>query len=158
MEDREFFSFEEDKIHEECGIFGITKTENSNINVAGETQFGLYALQHRGQESCGISVNDCGVITTVKDVGLVPEVFTKEVMEKFPLGQMAIGHVRYSTIGQASAVNAQPIIDGSALSRAEHRHHDHFTDTHPDTNWQTCLEHGEKLGLGTRQYELIKVK
>ena len=110
MEDREFFSFEEDKIHEECGIFGITKTENSNINVAGETQFGLYALQHRGQESCGISVNDCGVITTVKDVGLVPEVFTKDVMEKFPLGQMAIGHVRYSTIGQASAVNAQPMV------------------------------------------------
>ncbi len=58
----------------------------------------------------------------------------------------------------ADAVNAQPIIDGSALSRAEHRHHDHFTDTHPDTNWETCLEHGEKLGLGTRQYELIKVK
>lgn len=102
--------FEKDIIHDECGVFGITTQPGSDVNVAGETQFGLYALQHRGQESCGICVNDCGVMTTVKDVGLVPEVFTLDVMEKFPLGQMAIGHVRYAPKEQSSPVNAQPMV------------------------------------------------
>lgn len=55
------------------------------------------------------------------------------------------------------AVNRQPVIDGSALSKMPHEHHDHFTDTHPDTNWQVCLEHGEKIGIGQRAYELIRV-
>lgn len=102
--------FEKDIVHDECGVFGITTVPGSDVNVAGETQFGLYALQHRGQESCGICVNDCGVMTTVKDVGLVPEVFTLDVMEKFPLGQMAIGHVRYAPKEQSSPVNAQPMV------------------------------------------------
>lgn len=102
--------FISDKLHEECGVFGITNNGDMSVDVVIETHFGLYALQHRGQESCGISVNDGGVISTVKDVGLVPEVFTKEVIEKMPKGQMAIGHVRYSTIGESSPVNAQPMV------------------------------------------------
>ena len=106
----EEFDLEKDIIHDECGVFGITTVPGSDVNVAGETQFGLYALQHRGQESCGICVNDRGVMTTVKDVGLVPEVFTLDVMEKFPLGQMAIGHVRYAPKEQSSPVNAQPLV------------------------------------------------
>ena len=60
----------------------------------------LYALQHRGQESCGMAVNDDGVITGYKDVGLVNEVFTPEVMRNLPSGQMAIGHCRYGTTGE----------------------------------------------------------
>lgn len=133
MEDREFLSFDdidEDKIHEECGVFGITKEPDSDVNVAGETQFGLYALQHRGQESCGISVNDRGVITTVKDVGLVPEVFTKEVMEKFPKGQMAVGHVRYSTVGESNPVNAQPMVVKHAKGTLSLVHNGNLVNAH----------------------------
>ena len=58
----------------------------------------------------------------------------------------------------ADAVNHQPVISGSVLSEKEQCHHDHFTDTHPDTNWQSCLEHAVKLGMGNREYELIEVK
>lgn len=58
----------------------------------------------------------------------------------------------------ADAVNAQPMMPNSVLAEREHTHHDHFTDTHPDTNWEACLEHAVKLGMGTRSYELITVK
>lgn len=58
----------------------------------------------------------------------------------------------------ADAVNAQPTLPGSLLEEQGHAHHDHFTDTHPDTNWESCLEHGVKLGLGTREYELITIQ
>ena len=58
----------------------------------------------------------------------------------------------------ADAVNAQPNVPGSILDERDQCHHDHFTDTHPDTNWVSCLDHGVKLGLGTREYELITVK
>ncbi len=58
----------------------------------------------------------------------------------------------------ADAVNRQPVISGSVLAEREHCHHDHFTDTHPDTNWESCLEHAVKLGMGSREYELIEVE
>ena len=58
----------------------------------------------------------------------------------------------------ADAVNRQPVISGSVLAEKEHCHHDHFTDTHPDTNWETCLEHAVKLGMGNREYDLIEVE
>lgn len=99
-----------DKPHDECGVFAISNNGDTSVDVAIETYFGLYALQHRGQESCGIAVNDSGVIEVHKDVGLVPEVFTKDVLKKLPKGQMAVGHVRYSTMGEASALNAQPMV------------------------------------------------
>ena len=67
----------QDLIHEECGIFGIYDREEKE-DVAGDTYYGLFALQHRGQESCGIAVNDRGVITVHKGVGLVREVFSRE--------------------------------------------------------------------------------
>ena len=76
------------------------------------------------------SVNDKGVITTVKDVGLVPEVFTREVMEKFPLGDMAIGHVRYETIGQASPVNAQPMVVKHAKGTLSLAHNGNLVNAH----------------------------
>lgn len=98
------------KVNEECGIFAITTTKDSDIDVVGETYYALYALQHRGQESCGITVNDGGVFTTTKGVGLVPEVFTPEKMEKLPKGGIALGHVRYAPKSQIDAVNAQPMV------------------------------------------------
>ncbi|HIX65134.1 MAG TPA: amidophosphoribosyltransferase [Candidatus Anaerotruncus excrementipullorum] len=97
-----------DTIHEECGVFGIYTRERSD--VASSTYFALYALQHRGQESCGIAVNDRGVITCRKDVGLVPEVFHKDTLTQLGQGTMAIGHCRYSTTGSSSPINAQPLV------------------------------------------------
>ncbi len=97
-----------DSIHEECGVFGIFC--NDTCDVAAQTYFGLYALQHRGQESCGIVVNDDGVFTHHKDLGLVHEVFDKDTLEKLGQGQIAIGHVRYSTTGKPNRSNAQPLV------------------------------------------------
>lgn len=97
------------EIHEECGVFGITTGGDETVDVREEVRYALYALQHRGQESCGISVNDHGVITTVKDVGLVPDVLTDEALEKLPMGQMAIGHNRYSSSTSAEFLNSQPL-------------------------------------------------
>ena len=97
-----------DKLHEECGVFGVRNT--GNVDVVSCTYLGLYALQHRGQESCGMAINDDGVITGYKDLGLVSEVFTKETLEKLPNGNMAIGHCRYSTAGTSTPINAQPLV------------------------------------------------
>ena len=97
-----------DKLHEECGVFGIY--EPSLANVAKSTYFALYALQHRGQESCGIAVNNDGIINYHRDLGLVPEVFTENVLNKLGQGNMAVGHVRYSTTGACARNNAQPLV------------------------------------------------
>ena len=97
-----------EKLHEECGVFGIYDTTGGD--VAASTYFALYALQHRGQESCGIAVNDCGVISSYKDVGLVPDVFTRDHLEKVGSGQIAVGHVRYSTIGIPTREDSQPLV------------------------------------------------
>ena len=94
-------------IHEECGVFGVISTKRSN--VAGITYYGLYALQHRGQESCGIVVNDDGMFSSYKDLGLVSEVFSQETLAQLPEGNMAVGHVRYGTTGGTTRNNCQPI-------------------------------------------------
>ena len=99
----------ENTIHEECGIFEIYD-RLGKCDVAGNTYYGLFALQHRGQESCGIAVNDRGIITVHKDVGLVRDVFKKEDLARLGQGQMAIGHTRYSTFGTVNATNAQPLV------------------------------------------------
>ena len=96
------------KIHEECGVFGIYT--GGGTDVAGLTYSALFALQHRGQESCGIAVNDDGVISGYKDLGLVGEVFPPERLQKLGGGQLAVGHVRYATTGKKSRENAQPLI------------------------------------------------
>ncbi|MDD2954712.1 MAG: amidophosphoribosyltransferase [Oscillospiraceae bacterium] len=98
-----------DNLHEECGVFGIYDRSQS-VNVAASCYYALCALQHRGQESCGIAVNDDGIIFAHRDCGLVRDVFTREVMETFPQGQMAVGHTRYSTTGGQNIANAQPLV------------------------------------------------
>ena len=97
------------KVHEECGIFGIAVSEKDCFNPAYETYTALFALQHRGQEACGMAVNDQGVIDLQKDVGLVPDVFNENHLKALK-GQAAIGHVRYSTCGKNTRENAQPIV------------------------------------------------
>lgn len=94
-------------IHEECGVFGVMSARREN--VAGIAYYGLYALQHRGQESCGIVVNDDGVFSSYKDLGLVSEVFSKDTLAHLSAGNMAVGHVRYGTTGGTTRNNCQPI-------------------------------------------------
>ena len=97
-----------DSIHEECGVFGIYSKPDSD--VAAQAFYALYALQHRGQESCGIAVNDDGIISYYRDLGLVPDVFNADRVKSLGTGNMAIGHVRYSTVGLKSRSNAQPLV------------------------------------------------
>ena len=94
-------------IHEECGVFGVFSPEP--YEIASTVYYGLFALQHRGQESCGIVVNDDGVFASHKDVGLVSEVFSGESLSRFPEGAIAVGHVRYGTTGGTTRSNCQPI-------------------------------------------------
>ena len=98
-------------LHEECGVFGIYDRAGTE-DVAAAAYSALYALQHRGQESCGIAVNDDGVINGHRDLGLVNEVFTPAVLASLanPNAHMATGHVRYATAGSRVRANAQPMI------------------------------------------------
>lgn len=95
-------------LHEECGVFGIF--ENKTNYVAQSAYLALFALQHRGQESCGIAVNDDGVFSHHRGDGLVPDVFTQERLKSLGMGNMAIGHVRYSTTGGKNPNNVQPLV------------------------------------------------
>lgn len=97
-----------DEMHEECGVFGIY--EKKTTDVASSVYFGLYALQHRGQESCGIAVCDDGVFSHKKADGLVSEVFSREELDRLGKGNMAVGHVRYSTTGGKNHNNIQPLV------------------------------------------------
>lgn len=98
-----------EELKEECGVYGIYSAEPKK-KIAYTIAAGLQTLQHRGEESCGIAINDEGLITCYKDKGLVSEVFTEKLIEeKLPSGKMGIGHVRYSTTGSDRKINAQPI-------------------------------------------------
>ncbi len=97
-----------DELHEECGVFGIY--EKKTADVASSVYFGLYALQHRGQESCGIAVCDDGVFSQKKADGLVSEVFSREELDRLGKGNIAVGHVRYSTTGGKNHNNIQPLV------------------------------------------------
>lgn len=101
----------EDTLHEECGVFGIYDLDGND--VASTVYYGLFALQHRGQESCGIAVTDTrgpkGKAFLSKGMGLVNEVFTPDDLEKLK-GNIGIGHTRYSTAGSSTRENAQPLV------------------------------------------------
>ncbi len=96
------------KLHEECGVFGICGSVSTN--VAADCYLGLFALQHRGQESCGIVVNDDGVFHSHKDDGLVGDVFSPAILDKLGNGTMAIAHCRYGTAMTRGRANAQPMV------------------------------------------------
>ena len=95
-------------IHEECGVIGIF--ENKTTDIAHSVYLGLYALQHRGQESCGIVVCDDGILTESKGKGLVSEVFDEAKLKDAGFGNIAIGHIRYSTTGGNNYNNIQPLM------------------------------------------------
>ena len=93
----------QDELHEECGVFGIYDLDGHD--VASSIYYGLFALQHRGQESCGIAVSETqgpkGKVSSFKDMGLVNEVFNAENLERLK-GDIGVGHVRYSTAGAST--------------------------------------------------------
>ena len=93
-----------------CGVFGVWAPGE---DVAKLTYFGLYSLQHRGQESAGIAVSENGRVTALREMGLVPQVFDEEKLAALP-GEVAIGHTRYSTTGGAYWSNAQPLVHHGA--------------------------------------------
>ena len=95
----------DDKLHEECGVFGIYgHSEASRL-----AYLGLYALQHRGQESCGIAVSNGAQIVSERDMGYVSEAFDQTRLDRMP-GTSSIGHVRYSTAGEVSLRECQPFL------------------------------------------------
>lgn len=100
-----------DGLHEECGVFGVYDLDGGD--VASTIYYGLFALQHRGQESCGIAVSDTkgpkGKVLSSKGMGLVNEVFDSEKLEKLK-GNIGVGHVRYSTAGASNGQNVQPLV------------------------------------------------
>lgn len=116
-----------DSMHEECGVFGIYSTETRN--VAHTAYYGLYALQHRGQESAGIAVAYADRIQYYKGMGLVPEVFAEGRLDTLPEGDIAIGHVRYSTTGASLPVNAQPVVFTGKCGKTALAHNGNLTNT-----------------------------
>ena len=103
-------NWEDDGLHEECGVFGMYDLDGND--VASSIYYGLFALQHRGQESCGISVSDTfgpRKVDLLKGMGLVNEVFNSENLSKLH-GNIGVGHVRYSTAGESIPSNAQPLV------------------------------------------------
>ena len=114
-------------IHEECGVFGVFARETTD--VASLAYYALYALQHRGQESAGIAVNDDGVFSAYRDVGLVSEVFPKERLQALGTGSIAVGHVRYGTTGSDNKRNVQPILVNHFKGRMALAHNGNLTNS-----------------------------
>ncbi len=115
------------KLREECGVFGVFSDKTEDL--ARPCYYGLFALQHRGQESCGIVINDDGIFRDYKDVGLVSEVFTEMVMNDLGTGNIAVGHVRYGTTGGNGRRNAQPIVVNHIKGRMALAHNGNLTNS-----------------------------
>jgi amidophosphoribosyltransferase len=110
-----------------CGVFGVRSLER---DVARLTYFGLFALQHRGQESAGIAVSERGRVTVLREMGLVPQVFDEEKLAALP-GEVAIGHTRYSTTGGARWANAQPLVFHGPARTVALGHNGNLVDPEP---------------------------
>ncbi|MDD3347066.1 amidophosphoribosyltransferase [Oscillibacter sp.] len=115
-------------LHEECGVFGVYS--ETPADVASLAYYGLYALQHRGQESAGIVVNDDGLFTSYRDVGLVSEVFPPQRLASLGTGNIAVGHVRYGTTGSDNKRNVQPILVNHYKGRMALAHNGNLTNSH----------------------------
>lgn len=116
------------KLHEECGVFGIYS--NDKKDLANLTYYGLFALQHRGQESAGIVVNDDGVFSLKKGMGLVNDVFTPEDIKQIGQGNISVGHVRYATTGVDETNNIQPIVANHNKGKIALAHNGNLTNSY----------------------------
>ncbi|MCL6480175.1 MAG: amidophosphoribosyltransferase [Firmicutes bacterium] len=137
----------DDHFHDHCGVFGIY----GHPEAAKLTYLGLYALQHRGQESAGIVSSDGSELRARKGMGLVEEVFTPEVLAALP-GTAAIGHTRYSTAGDTALVNAQPILIDCNKGQLALAHNGNLTNAN---EWRRRLEHRGSIFQTTSDTEVI---
>lgn len=136
-------------IHEECGIFGVSGAMQDAVSLV---YFGLYALQHRGQESAGIVVNDEGVFSAFKGEGLVSEVFSPDDLKSLGDGSIALGHVRYATTGSDNIRNVQPIVINHHKGRMALAHNGNLTNTY---ELRKTLEEGGAIFHSTSDTEVI---
>ncbi len=118
----------ERKPREECGIFGVYSKEKADLNQL--TYYGLFALQHRGQESAGIVVNDKGVFNVCKNVGLVSDAISSSDLEQLGQGNISVGHVRYATTGSDDTNNIQPIVVNHNNGRMALAHNGNLTNSY----------------------------
>ena len=139
-----------EEIHEECGVFGVFAPNAAD--VASLTYYGLYSLQHRGQESCGIVVNDDGLFFSHKDLGLVSEVFTSETLSSLPRGRIAVGHTRYGTTGKTNRANCQPLEVNHQKGRMALAHNGNLSNA---AELRTGLELGGAIFHTTSDTETI---
>src|SRR5882672_10637908 len=114
---------DDDHFHDECGLFGVY----GSSEAANLTYLGLHALQHRGQESAGIAVADNGSLSLHRELGLVRDVFSEQILRRL-VGDRAIGHVRYSTAGGNALKNAQPIAVDYQLGSLAVAHNGNLTN------------------------------
>jgi amidophosphoribosyltransferase len=137
----------DDRFHDECGVFGIF----GQPEAAKLTYLGLYALQHRGQESAGVASSDGIEIHCHKDMGLVQDIFTPEVLERLP-GASAIGHTRYSTAGDTNLNNAQPVVIECNKGKVALGHNGNLTNA---LELRRKLEHRGSIFQTTSDTEVI---
>jgi amidophosphoribosyltransferase len=142
--------FLDDKLNEECGVFGVYK-DGANFDPTRLTYYGLFALQHRGQESAGIAVNNNGTILYRKEMGMVTEVFDDVVLD-YLKGHSAIGHVRYSTAGDSLAENAQPLVIKYTKGHMALAHNGNLTNA---KRLRTSLENQGTIFQTTTDSEVI---
>ena len=114
-------------IHEECGVFGVYSPETAAL--ADLVYYGLFSLQHRGQESAGMVINDDGLFSAYRDVGLVNDVFTPERLQALGSGNIAVGHVRYATTGSDNKRNVQPLVINHHKGRMALAHNGNLTNS-----------------------------
>jgi amidophosphoribosyltransferase len=138
---------DDDHFHDECGVFGVFGHEED----AKLTYLGLYAVQHRGQESAGIVSGDGTRLHTVKGMGLVQEVFTPAALARLP-GELAIGHTRYSTAGDTTLNNAQPVVIDCNKGHIGLAHNGNLTNA---GEWRRKLEHRGSIFQTTSDTEVI---
>ena len=143
----QFHRFEDDHFHDECGVFGIF----DHAEAAKLTYLGLYALQHRGQESAGIASSDGLDVYAHKSLGHVQEIFTPAVITRLP-GSAAIGHTRYSTAGDTTLMNAQPVVIDCNKGKLALGHNGNLTNA---IEVRRRLEHRGSIFQTTSDTEVI---
>ena len=141
------FHLDDDHFHDECGVFGVF----GNEEAAKLTYLGLYALQHRGQESAGIAATEGVQLRVEKGMGLVQELFTPDVIARLP-GAAAIGHTRYSTAGDTTLMNAQPLVSDCNKGKLALAHNGNLTNA---LELRRNLEHKGSIFQTTSDTEVI---
>lgn len=150
LRDRRPAALREGHIHEECGVFGVFSPECAD--VASLAYYGLFALQHRGQESAGIVVNDGGVFTACCDEGLVNDVYPRQRLQQLGRGNIVVGHVRYATTGSSRKCNAQPIVINHHKGPMALAHNGNLTNSY---ELRRALEQGGSIFHTTTDSEVI---